>query len=335
LGTPRTSFRFLLWNFVSQPPRAALIRRVFSFGRRGRHRMPARQLDSVARHVRKLAGALADKDTTDAELLRRFTAQRDAAAFAALVERHGGLVWSVCRRVLQRTEDVEDAFQATFLILIRKAKSVRKQGALASWLYGVAYRTAMRARQSAERRRQPAPSSNAREAEQPVAGAALRELQALLDHEVQRLPEKYRAPFVLCCLQGKSRAEAAQELGWKEGTVGGRVAQARDLLRQRLTRRGVELSAALCATALVPETPAAAVPAAWIAAATGAALRFRAGSGALGSPTAMALARGVLRSMFATRFALGATLVLAAGLVTAPGAPRGRTRHCSAGTRSR
>jgi DNA-directed RNA polymerase specialized sigma24 family protein len=115
--------------------------------------MPARQLDAVARHLRQLAGSVAGNTVTDAELLGRYVADGDGAAFAALVERHGGLVWSVCRRLLRRPEDAEDAFQATFLVLVRKAASVRKRGAVASWLYGVAYRTAVRARQAAARRR--------------------------------------------------------------------------------------------------------------------------------------------------------------------------------------
>jgi RNA polymerase sigma factor (sigma-70 family) len=273
--------------------------------------MPPPQLDAVAHHLRQIAGSLPGKDVTDAELLGRYVADRDESAFAVLVERHGGLVWSVCRRLLSQPEDAEDAFQATFLVLIRKAASVRKRGALASWLYGVAYRTSMRAKQSAARRRERQPRTPAREPEQPVSAAALRELQALLDREVERLPEKYRAPFVLCCLKGKSRAEAARELGWKEGTVAGRVAEARQRLQRRLARRGVALSAALCAGALSGPAAGAAPPA--LAVAT---LRACAGDAAgAASPGAARLAKAVLHGMAVSKATGGAVFVLTLGLV--------------------
>ena len=134
--------------------------------------MPQRQLDIVARHIRQLAGALAAKEVSDADLLQRFTSSADDGAFAALVERHGGLVWSVCWRVLRRTEDAEDAFQATFLILIRKAASVRKRGALASWLYGVAYRTRAESQAIGRGARQAPLRTQATQTEQPGAVAA-------------------------------------------------------------------------------------------------------------------------------------------------------------------
>jgi RNA polymerase sigma factor (sigma-70 family) len=276
--------------------------------------MPARQLDAVARHLRQLAGGVATRDTTDAELLGRYVSVHDESAFAALVERHGGLVWSVCRRLLSRPEDVEDAFQATFLVLVRKAASIRKRGAVASWLYGVAYRTSMRAKDtSARRREQPLPEA-VRELEQPVSAAALREVQALLDQEVERLPEKYRAPFVLCCLEGKSKPEAARELGWKEGTVSGRLARARKLLQQRLARRGVARSAALCALAVGHGAGAAAVPVG-LAVAT---LRVAAGGQAAEAVSARAvgLANAARVGMAMSKVKGGAMLMLALGILT-------------------
>jgi RNA polymerase sigma factor (sigma-70 family) len=218
------------------------------------------QLSPVLRHIRKLVAAQHTKERTDLQLLGAFAADNDQLAFAVLVRRHGPLVMRVCRHVLQQAQDAEDAFQATFLVLARKAASIRKSEALVSWLHGVAYRMAMNAKRNAARRRQHESRAKAASPANPSWEVAWREVQVLLDEEIQRLPEKYRAPFLLCCLENHSRAEVARQLGIKEGTVWSRLAQARKLLQERLTRRGVTLSAVLGAAAVSNGASTAVVP---------------------------------------------------------------------------
>jgi RNA polymerase sigma factor (sigma-70 family) len=170
---------------------------------------------------------------TDRQLLERFTRDRDQAAFAALLERHGPMVLAVCRRVLGRSADADDAFQATFLVLVRRATAVDWHDSLGGWLYAVAHRVACKAR--ATRAADPVPQATPQEvptvtdADPPLV-AAQRELCAVLDEELARLPEKYRLPLVLCYLEGRTNEEAARQLGWTKGTVSGRLARARDLL---------------------------------------------------------------------------------------------------------
>src|SRR5262249_17782619 len=161
------------------------------------------------------------QEVSDRELLQRFLAGREERAFAALLRRHGPLVWSVCWQVLHHRQDAEDAFQATFLLLARQAGSIRKTTAVASWLYRVAQRVARKGGKNMPRRRTQERQVERRGVRPPEAEAAWRELQAVLTEELERLPEKYRAPFLLCCLEGKSGPEAARQLGWKEGTVTG------------------------------------------------------------------------------------------------------------------
>jgi RNA polymerase sigma factor (sigma-70 family) len=286
--------------------------------------MAAGQLGALLRHLLR-TGERQAEDGSDRHLLERFVRHADEAAFAALVERHGRLVLGVCRGVLRHAQDAEDAFQATFLVLARMASTIRKRDALANWLYGVALRTARKARQAMSTRRRHEQQARPPAPEPPVAEAALHEVQIILHEEVERLPEKFRRPFVLCCLGDRSRAEAARELGWKEGTVSGRIAQARALLQARLARRGVALSAALTAAALTPAGAPAAVARAAVAFAAGRA------SNAV-SAEAAALARGVVRALFVTKLqvvagvALALALVLGGGLLARSGSqpPEGR-----------
>jgi RNA polymerase sigma factor (sigma-70 family) len=212
--------------------------------------MPATSHAAVLGQVRRLAAAQGAEGRSDGELLQAFAERRDEAVFGVLVRRHGPLVLNVCRRVLRHEQDAEDAFQATFLALARHAAALRNRQALAAWLHRAAYRTALAARRAAVRRRHHEGKATAMTTRGPSADAAWREMQALLEDEVQRLPETYRVPFVLCCLEGASRADAARQLAVKEGTLSSRIDQARKRLRSRLARRGITLAAVLAATAV-------------------------------------------------------------------------------------
>jgi RNA polymerase sigma factor (sigma-70 family) len=198
-----------------------------------------------------------DGDPGDAELLARFLEGEPAdseLAFRELMVRHGPMVMGVCRNVLHNEQDAEDAFQASFLALARKGDTIRDRSILAGWLYEVAYRIAIRARASAVRRKEQERMSVAMsviiDAPEHENAAAWNELRPVLHDEVNRLPEKYRLPVILSYLEGKSNEEVARVLAWPVGTVKGRLSRARDLLRSRLTRRGMVLSAAFLCTAL-------------------------------------------------------------------------------------
>ncbi len=181
--------------------------------------MAAGQLDAVLRHIRKLVRAPETASTTDRQLLDRFVFGREESAFAAIVERHGPMVMGVCRRVLRNAQDAEDAFQATFLVLARKAGALHWRESVGGWLYEVACRVARKARADNARRQCHERQVEIMPSADPLSLAAGREIQAVLEEELCRLPEKYRLPVVLCCLEGTSRSEAARQLRWKEGTV--------------------------------------------------------------------------------------------------------------------
>src|SRR5262245_35667519 len=207
-------------------------------------------LATILRQLHRLTGAAATVGLTDRHLLERFATGRNEAAFAALVQRHGALVWGVCLRILGAEHDAEDAFQATFLVLVRKAASLGKVASVAAWLHGVAYRVALKARAEAAQRRARERQAEAVEPRDPRARLVWRHLRPVLAGALARLPEKYRAAVVLCHREGRTYAEAARQLGWADGTVCGRLARARALLRARLVRRGLTLSAGTLATAL-------------------------------------------------------------------------------------
>lgn len=205
----------------------------------------------VLRHIRRLLDPSAVEAGSDAALLGRFVRTREQAAFAALVARHGPMVYRLCRRVLSDAHAAEDAAQATFVVLARKAASIRHPETLAAWLHGVAYRLALKARTAEARRRQietrHVQNNRASATADPLAEVSARELLTLLDAELQQLPEKYRLPVILCCLEGRSQPEAARLLGWSPGSVKGRLERGRERLHRQLVRRGLTLSAALLA----------------------------------------------------------------------------------------
>jgi RNA polymerase sigma factor (sigma-70 family) len=205
-----------------------------------------RTWSNVLDHLRKQAEPEDVRDLGDAELLERFRARGDEAAFALLVQRHGPMVLGLCRRLLGDPAEAEDAFQATFLVLLRNSNSIRKRDSLAGWLHGVAYRVATRARAHAQRRRALGSIVGPPVLGPDVLDALIgRELGAVLDEEIQRLPSKYRLPLVLCALGGKTHEETARELGWPKSSVSARLCKARQLLRARLLRRGFSVPALL------------------------------------------------------------------------------------------
>jgi RNA polymerase sigma factor (sigma-70 family) len=275
----------------------------------------------LIQYLRTFAGPSAAAETSDAELLNRFVARRDEAALELLVQRFGPMVLGVCRRVLTDVHDAEDAFQATFFALVCRAHAIRKPASVGSWLYGVAYRTATRARADAARRR----ARQRRFPKQATADALeevmRRDLQSVLDDELNRLPAKYREPLVLCYLEGKTNEEAARTLGCPCGTIFTRLARGRDLLRGRLARRGVALSAAAFATALTEEATAT-VPAALADTTTKSALLFATGKAAARgavSASAVALAEGVLRAMFLSKLKTVAVIFISVALLSTAG----------------
>jgi RNA polymerase sigma factor (sigma-70 family) len=269
---------------------------------------------SVLRRIQTLAA----DGQGDPVLLARFLGQRDEAAFAALVERHGPMVLGVSRRVLHDDHAAEDVFQATFLVLARRANAIRRRESVGSWLHGVALRLAHKAKAQAARagrrdaRPAPAPPD-------PLEDLSWREVRQVLDDELRRLPERYRLPLVLCYLEGRTRDEAAAQLGWSAQRVKGQLERGRDRLRRRLTRRGVALSAALPASLLAGRAGAA-VPPLLAVAVVPAALKFGSGQAACGaSAAAVALANEGVGTMTPHFGKVAAALVLLTGLVAVGG----------------
>jgi RNA polymerase sigma factor (sigma-70 family) len=279
--------------------------------------MSGRHVSPVVRLLRDLAPGWRGASLSDRALLERFLTQRDEAAFAVLVERYGRLVHGVCRRVLRHEQDAEDAFQATFLVLVRRAAAIRKREAVGSWLYGVAYRVASKVRAGTARRR--ARQTDLVDLPAPEAPVPESDLQDVLDEELNRLPARFRLPVVLCYLDGKTAEEAARQLGCARGTILSRLARARARLRPRLIQRGLALSGGLAAALASPGVSAAPPPALWARQTIEAALRFATNKSLAetASVRAAALAEGVLRTMHLARIKLASIFLLTLTLTLA------------------
>jgi RNA polymerase sigma factor (sigma-70 family) len=276
-------------------------------------------LSHFLRHLRVLSEAQAARDLTDGELLERFRVGREETAFAILLQRHGPMVLGVCRRLLADTHAAEDAFQATFLVLVRKAASIRKQDSVASWLHGVARRVALKARLRSARDSALERQVLAMPRPEPSDELTWQELRTVLDEELDQLPEKYRTPLVLCGLEGKTHEQAARELGCPKSSLTSRLVKAREMLQERLARRGIVLSAATLAAVLTGKASAA-MPALLTittvrAALAVAATRLTTAAGV--SANVVALVEEGIKGMGATKVKAGMALLLMTSMLVA------------------
>src|SRR5262245_8888705 len=276
--------------------------------------MAEQQLSDVIRYIRRVAGTH-HKAWTDRQLLTEFATRNDQAAFTTLVKRHGPMVMGICRRVLHQVQDAEDAFQATFILLARRSTRIRKQESLASWLHGVAFRMAHNAKRSASRRRKYEGTVQPASALSPTAELEWREVQAILDDEIQRLPEIYQAPFILFYLENRKHADIARQLGIREGTIWSRLAHARRLLHERLSRRGVALPVVLGLVAVSEGAAWAAVPGSLVASVVQAATLSAAGGAIadVASAKVTALLEGMSHAMTINKCKIATLLLLALG----------------------
>jgi RNA polymerase sigma factor (sigma-70 family) len=271
-------------------------------------------INEAVQHFRRAVLRQDSAGLSDGQLLGRFIERRDEAAAAALVRRHGPMVWGVCRRVLRNDHDAEDAFQATFLVLVRRAASISPREMVGNWLYGVAHQTALKARAMMAKRRTREREVTAMPEPKVRPQDPWDDLQTVLDQELSRLPEKYRAAIVLCDLEGKTRKEAAQQLGVPEGTLAARLVRARTMLRGRLARHGLAVSGGALATILSQNEATAGVPTAVVSSTIQAMSLSAAGNaaatGAISAKAAI-LAQGVMRAMLFTRLKGVAAVLLA------------------------
>ncbi len=278
--------------------------------------MPA-EISEVVRHLRRALLRQDEAAPGDAQLLARFLEQRDEAAVAALVRRHGPMVWGVCRRVLGNHHDAEDAFQATFLVLVKKAASIRQPEMVGHWLYGVAHRTACKARRARARRQLRERSGTVMPEPAATAPGLWSDLQPLFDQELARLPDKYQTVIVLCDLEGKSGREVAQQLGVPYGTLTSRLTRGRAMLAKRLARHGLPVTAGALATLLADGAASARVPAAVVEPALNVVTAVAVGqamTAGLISPRVAVLVEGVLKSMQTSKLKAALSICLVAVL---------------------
>jgi RNA polymerase sigma factor (sigma-70 family) len=267
--------------------------------------MATGQMNTILQHLRGSALLRQGSGLTDGQLLADYLQRREESALVALVHRHAAMVWNVCRRILGNHHDAEDAFQATFLVFVRKAAAIGQTELLANWLYGVARQTALNARRTAARRKERERQVAAMSEPAAVEQDQWRDLQPLLDQELGLLPDRYRAVVVLCDLEGKTRKDAAEQLGVPEGTLNSRLARARALLAKRLARHGVVLSAGALAALLSQNALSAPLPASLLGATVKAVTAVAAGNTAaatLVSAQVATLAEGVLKIMLLGKF---------------------------------
>jgi RNA polymerase sigma factor (sigma-70 family) len=278
--------------------------------------MPTVRDEPVLRFIRKIAVREQFARLADGELLKRFVESRDEEAFAVIVRRHGLMVLRVCLQLLGNEHDAEDAFQATFLVLAGKAASVKKQESVGSWLFGVASHAAADLKRKHARRRSHETQARQGSVTDPLSVITLREAQTILNEELARLPEKYRAPLVLCSLEGLTKDEAARQLGMPSGKLKDRLEQARKRLRVRLASRGLTLSGAFVASVFSEQLSTAAIPAGLLNSTVQAATSVAAGSavGSVVSAKVAILAEGVLKTMLLCKLKNGLTLLIVAGM---------------------
>jgi RNA polymerase sigma factor (sigma-70 family) len=273
--------------------------------------MPSLSLIRALQDLRQLVGPSPGAEATDRQLLKRYSAQRDEAAFAELVRRHGPTVLGVCRRVLRECHQAEDAFQATFLVLARKAGTVTWQASAGGWLFRTAHYLALKMKSHADRHRtQPIPDEGLAAPHKPPLG----ELGAILDEELTWLPEKYRAVLVLCHCEDKTRDEAARQLGWKPGAVKIRLERGKQLLRQRLARRGLACTVATLGALIAEGAAPAAVSPKLLQTTVQTATAFAAGEMTAASPIVIASAKGALHAMTIAKLKLATLAVLLLGI---------------------